>query len=134
MGDERYDEALRLLDAASADGGRCRVAIWLELRTALADARAKTGIVREHAIKALRRVQPSEINADVIDCVVHSYAGVISRVMRAIASSLSVICDGANAYSRQSVGRKMLLLTAEQLGCERALLCGYLHQPLTLRD
>lgn len=26
------------------------------------------------------------------------------------------------------------MLTAEQLGCERALLCGYLHEPLSLRD
>mmetsp|Transcript_147022 Transcript_147022/g.382128 ORF Transcript_147022/g.382128 Transcript_147022/m.382128 type:complete len:1148 (+) Transcript_147022:67-3510(+) len=132
--DERYDEALRLLDAASADGGSCHAAVWSELRTALADARSKTGVVRGHAIKALRSVEPSEISADVIDRVVQSYGSIISRVMRAIAASLSMICGGVNAYSRHSVQLKMLLLTAEQLGCERALLCGYLHQPLTLRD
>lgn len=103
----------------------------LRLRKFLADALSEKGIVRKHSIAALAGIPDK---ASVIDHVVDSYSRLISRVMQAVECSLEVSPLGSIPLGINLVRHKLLMFTAEQLGRERALLCGHLRKPETLQD
>lgn len=131
--DERYTEAFRQLEAMETQAGAHHEAVWRRLGAVLTYARTKTEASRAHAIELLSRNTASLVEPSVIDPVVHRYGIVLSVIMRVVAICLAEV-HRDEGLSKMATKHKLLMLTAEQLGCERALLCGYLHQPSRLRD
>mmetsp|Transcript_88386 Transcript_88386/g.249025 ORF Transcript_88386/g.249025 Transcript_88386/m.249025 type:complete len:1093 (-) Transcript_88386:202-3480(-) len=132
--DEKYDEAMRMLDSITCGTTGRDAARWQKLRACLVDARSKTGQVRERAIQKLKNIEPSELTTDVVDFIVKSFSGVVTMVIQTIASSLPAVCGNTEISGTLRIQHKLLMLSAEQLGCERAMLCGLLQQPSNLQN
>lgn len=132
--DDRCAEAMQLLDDM-ADVPLQNTSALLKLRDSISVACARTSMLRTHATKLLVSSDPSSSGRhSVVDQVARHYSSIISVIMQAIASSLLEVCGTSGSFGVKAIRHKLLMFTAEQLGRERALLCGYLHHAASLRD
>jgi len=128
--DERHAVAMGLLDEAVGSYDGQLTAAWDKLRATLSCVHSAAESVRAYATQAL---QGSPARPAVIHGVCHSYSAVISAMMHEIASLLQAACP-CDQLDVKAIRHKLLMFTAEQLGRERALVCGHLHHPASLQD
>lgn len=123
--DKLHADALRLLEGGQSEGSE-------QLAQVLAWARTRTDAVRELAAEERLDLEPSiEGGTTLAESVMAEYSRVISAILRAIATRLY---DARSAFQQLDCLRRLLMLAAEQLGVERALLCWHLKDPRGLRD
>jgi len=104
---------------------------WGRVTRSLSDTRAALEALRLPATEAMGQ-SPRPPGA--VERVMESYGRVVAAAMRILDSALALACPEGQRSVSGTVRHKVLMLAAEQLGRERALLCGYLRQPQSLTE
>lgn len=121
---ERFAEMLNAFEVFASSPNSSNT-FWSGLRTSVATAFEKIHVIRAEAKRALE----GSMRIRAVDLVLDAYSRVVSVAIEALATMIerSSCCSGV--FNGNLVKHRLLVLTSEQLGRERALLCGHLHQP-----
>lgn len=134
-GGERFQWHVRFTDQRYAETME-RLSIhddhpWLQLKSNLTNAYHTLSALRRPATEAMCQ-NPVPLGA--VDRVVDAYSRVVSQIIEGLAFVLQAACPPSHRSASNSVRHKLLMLTAEQLGRERALFCGHLRHPGRLSE